>query len=294
MKLYRELASWWPLLSAPGDYAEEAAFYEGVLRGACSFPPRTLLELGSGGGNNAFHLKRNLRLTLVDPAEGMLEVSRVLNPECEHLPGDMRTVRLDREFDLVFIHDAIAYMTTVDDLRLALQTAWIHTRPGGAALFAPDFVRETFEPETDWGGEDEAGGGEVGEGEAEGRDREDEAGGQGAEGVGGDGSGGVGGSADSGGSGGGGSRRRFPRGMRFLEWSWDPDPEDTQYTVDYVCILRERDGSVTVEHDRHVEGLFPRGTWLQLIEEAGFVPERVPFTHSEVDRELEVFVGRKR
>ncbi len=254
MKLYRELASWWPLLSAPGDYAEEAAFYERVLRGACSFPPRTLLELGSGGGNNASHLKRNLELTLVDPAEGMLEVSRALNPECEHLAGDMRSVRLGREFDLVFIHDAIAYMTTVDDLRLALETAWIHTRPGGAALFAPDFVRETFEPGTDSGGEDEAGGEEAGED---------------------------------------GSRHRFPRGMRFLEWSWDPDPGDTQYTVDYVCVLRERDGSVTVEHDRHVEGLFLRDTWLGLIEEAGFLPERVPFPHSEVDRELEVFVGRK-
>lgn len=243
MKLYRELASWWPLLSAPGDYAEEAAFYEGVLRRACSFPPRTLLELGSGGGNNASHLKRSLELTLVEPSLGMLTVSRALNPECEHLQGDMRSVRLGREFDLVFIHDAVAYMTTVDDLRLALETAWVHTRAGGAALFAPDFVRETFEGGTEWGGQDE-----------EGEPR---------------------------------------RGMRFLEWSWDPDPGDTQYTVDYVCILRERDGSVRVEHDRHVEGIFPRDTWLELMEEVGFVPERVPFHHSEVDRELEVFAGRK-
>ena len=26
-KLYDQLAAWWPLLSAPADYAEEAAFY---------------------------------------------------------------------------------------------------------------------------------------------------------------------------------------------------------------------------------------------------------------------------
>jgi hypothetical protein len=26
-KLYTTLAPWWPLLSAPADYAEEAAFY---------------------------------------------------------------------------------------------------------------------------------------------------------------------------------------------------------------------------------------------------------------------------
>lgn len=267
MKLYHELASWWPLLSAPRDYAEEAAFFEGALRRACSFPPRTLLELGSGGGNNASHLKRSLELTLVEPSLGMLAVSRALNPECEHLQGDMRSVRLGREFDLVFIHDAIAYMTTVDDLRLALETAWVHTRPGGAALFAPDFVRETFEGGTEWGGQDEEGEEDRGGGSQEGDAR----------------------GAGGGGPGPGGPRR----GMRFLEWSWDPDPGDTQYTVDYVCILRERDGSVRVEHDRHLEGLFPRATWLELIEEVGFVPERVPFRHSEVDRELEVFVGRK-
>ena len=29
--MYDELAPWWPLLSAPDDYAEEAAFYERVL-----------------------------------------------------------------------------------------------------------------------------------------------------------------------------------------------------------------------------------------------------------------------
>jgi len=47
---------------------------------------------------------------LVDKSPGMLEVSRALNPECEHVEGDMRTVRLGREFDLVFVHDAVAYM----------------------------------------------------------------------------------------------------------------------------------------------------------------------------------------
>ncbi len=30
-KLYHELAAWWPLLSAPADYAEAAAFYHQVI-----------------------------------------------------------------------------------------------------------------------------------------------------------------------------------------------------------------------------------------------------------------------
>ncbi len=153
-RLYRELADWWPILSAPEDYAEEATFYAEALLAACTFAPRTLLELGSGGGNNASHLKARFEMTLVDLAPGMLAVSRRLNPECEHIQGDMRSVRLERQFDAVFIHDAIVYMHSEADLARALDTAFVHCRPGGVALFAPDRTRETFVESTNHGGHD--------------------------------------------------------------------------------------------------------------------------------------------
>jgi SAM-dependent methyltransferase len=153
-KLYGELAPWWPVLSAPSDYAEEAAFYRRALVEACAPPPRSVLELGSGGGNNASHLKAWFELVLVDRSPDMLRVSRALNPECEHVEGDMRSVRLGRVFDAVFVHDAIAYITTEADLRAVMETAFAHCRPGGAALFCPDHVRETFRPSTDHGGHD--------------------------------------------------------------------------------------------------------------------------------------------
>jgi hypothetical protein len=85
----------------------------------------------------------------------MLEVSRALNPECEHLPGDMRTVRLGRVFDAVFVHDAVEYMTTEADLRAALETVSIHLRPGGVAQVAPDATTETFTPSESVEGGDE-------------------------------------------------------------------------------------------------------------------------------------------
>ena len=152
--MYGELAGWWPVLSTPEDYAEEAAFYQDLLLSSCSFPPQTLLELGSGGGNNASHLKKRFQMTLVDLAPGMLQVSQALNPECEHIQGDMRSVRLGRQFDAIFIHDAITYMTCEMDLRSAIRTAYLHCRPGGAAVFAPDHTRENFRAETGHGGHD--------------------------------------------------------------------------------------------------------------------------------------------
>lgn len=243
-KLYRDFAAWWPLLSSPADYAEEAAFYQRHLLAGCEDPAstRSCLELGSGGGNNASHLKARFEMTLVDPAPGMLAVSRELNPECEHLEGDMRTVRLDRGFDCVFVHDAVVYMTSESDLRQAVETAHLHCRVGGAALFAPDHVTENFRGSTDCGGHD---------GEE--------------------------------------------RGLRYLEWTWDPDPSDTTYLVDYVYLMRESDGSMRMEHDRHREGLFDRATWIDLLTEVGFRVEVIPFEHSELEPGIhEVFVGRKR
>jgi len=152
MKLYEELADWWPLFSAPEDYAEEAAFFAEVLTKECA--PRTVLELGSGGGNNALYLKSKFEMTLVDLSPQMLAVSRALNPECEHRAGDMRTVNLGRIFDAVFIHDAISYMRSEGDLRAAMSNAYRHCRAGGVALFVPDCVRETFVAETTHGGHD--------------------------------------------------------------------------------------------------------------------------------------------
>lgn len=141
-------------MSAPADYAEEAGCYRELLRSHCAQPPKTVLELGSGDGNNASHLKAYFDLTLVDRSPQMLEVSKRLNPECEHIAGDMRSVRLHRLFDAVFIHDAIMYLASEHDLQQAIETAYLHCAAGGAALFVPDYIRETFRPSTRHGGHD--------------------------------------------------------------------------------------------------------------------------------------------
>ena len=132
-------------------------------------------------------------------------------------------------------------MTTESDLRMAIDTAFVHCRPGGAALFAPDFVRENFRPPPITA-----------------------------------------------------ATTTRPTACSYLEWTWDPDPADTTYVVDYAYLLRTPDGAMRVEHDRHVEGLFSRARWLRLLSEAGFEPRVVPFEHSELEPgSHEVFVGRR-
>ena len=154
MKLYSELAPWWHLLSPPEDYAEEAGVYARTLKAAADGEVASVLELGSGGGNNALYLSADFAMTLVDISPEMLAVSRALNPGCEHIEDDMRTLRLGRKFDAVFIHDAIVYMTTEEDLRAVLATAAAHCREGGALLVMPDHTTETFASTTGHGGVD--------------------------------------------------------------------------------------------------------------------------------------------
>ena len=157
--LYTELADWFHLLTAPEDYELDARHALEMLTEAIGDSPRTILELGSGGGNSASHLKAYATLTLTDLSERMLELSRTINPEVEHVQGDMRHLRLDgRRFDAVFAHDAISYLTDEADLRLTLETAFAHLRPGGAAIFEPDITREAYADATHQGGHDGADG----------------------------------------------------------------------------------------------------------------------------------------
>jgi len=239
-RFYGELATWWPLISPVEEYAEEAA-YAATLLNSASMPVREVLELGSGGGHNARYLKARFALTLVDLSEEMLAMSRRLNPECEHRQGDMRTLRLGREFDAVFVHDAVDYMTTEADLRQAIETAFAHCRPGGVAVFVPDDIAETFEPSTDHGGGDGADG----------------------------------------------------RSVRYLEWTWDPDPADTWTRTEYAFLLREADGAVRLVHETHRTGLFGRDAWLRLLAEAGFEAEAAVEPTTEDRTPREVFLGRR-
>jgi hypothetical protein len=152
----------------------------------------------------------------------------------------MRTLRLGRTFDAVFVHDAVMYMTSEEDVRAAVETAATHARPGGIVLLVPDTVRETFAEDLRHGGHD----GENG------------------------------------------------RSLRYLEWTYDPDPEDTTFEVDFAMILRESGVPPRVVHDHQTFGLFPRRTWNDLVVGAGLEPLAVAVA-DPLAGEHEVFLSRR-
>jgi trans-aconitate methyltransferase len=104
-RMYYEFADWFHLITAPDEYAEEAAFYISLAVAALDRRPETVLELGSGGGNNASHYRLPLKATLTDLFPHMLALSRTVNPNLEHIQGDMCSLRVGRQFDIVFAHE---------------------------------------------------------------------------------------------------------------------------------------------------------------------------------------------
>lgn len=289
-KLYTEYAELWPVFSRVEDYAEEAEGFASLLLNALdrdgtgaktvadSEDPRggppTLLELGCGGGHNASFLKRSFACTLTDLSGEMLSVSRRLNPELEHVQGDMRELRLGRTFDAVFVHDAVMYMTEEDDLTAMFDTAATHCRPGGVVLVAPDCFAETFEPGTSHGGHDLPDGESAGSTGAApvaigGHDLRD----------------GVS-ARDTGTS---------PVGIRYLEWTHPPDRGRSAFRVDFAYLVGMSDGEVLHDFESQEFGLFAKRRWIEIAAATGFDASIERFEHAEMsERGYEVLLGRRR
>lgn len=125
-----------------------------MIRGAARNPVNVVLELGSGG--NASHMKGAFALTLIEPADGMRQISRAqprvrartrrhaLRQARPHPRGGLRP-------QAVFVHYAVMYMTTERGLRVILATVAAQLEPGGLALVAPDAKTETFKEATEHG-----------------------------------------------------------------------------------------------------------------------------------------------
>jgi hypothetical protein len=184
-------------------------------------------------------------MTLTDLSPQMVESSKKQNPECEHIVGDMRSVSLGRTFDGVFIHDAIMYMLSSEDLRAVLKNAYKHCKSGGIVVIAPDCTRETFKECTDYEGHD--------------------------------------------------ALPPDNRSVRYIQWTYDADASDTVFNYDFILALRKGE-ELTTAIDRQLCGVFPRQTWLDLMNEEGFDAEAVKDTSTNIETNdrAEIFVGYKR
>ncbi len=82
--------------------------------------------------------------------------------------------------------------------------------------------------------------------------------------------------------------------VTIIEVDYDPDPDDT--TVEYTVVyLIRRDGKLSIETERHIQGLFPLEVWPRTLESVGFDVEKRVFKYSSewADIEYPLFLCRK-
>jgi SAM-dependent methyltransferase len=131
------------LLCSDKKPQDDCLFIQGLMH---DFVPgaTTILELGCGTGSHAFGFAElGYNVCGIDSSTSMLEQVDSHSRGSEHTRGlihlhheDMRSVRLNREFDVVVALDnSIGHQVSNEDLRNTLLTMREHLRTGGMFLF---------------------------------------------------------------------------------------------------------------------------------------------------------------
>lgn len=139
MSVFNEYARYYDLLYRDKDYQGEAEYIHGLIQ-AHAPGAHSILNLGCGSGrHDRCLLDLGYTVTGVDMSEEMLIAARAEaaeNSSLEYLLGDVRTVRLEKTFDVVIsLFHVMSYQITNADMKAAFATASVHLKPGGLFLF---------------------------------------------------------------------------------------------------------------------------------------------------------------
>jgi SAM-dependent methyltransferase len=137
---FRQYAKYYDLINRDKPYALETSYVAGRLRGVCP-SLSTMMEFGSGTGRHGrFLATQGFHVHGIEISGEMVELAQgvgTLSPgsfQCS--VGDIRSVRLGRQFDaVVALFHVISYQIEHSDFTAALDTAARHLTTGGLFLF---------------------------------------------------------------------------------------------------------------------------------------------------------------
>jgi len=132
-------ASFYDALYSEKDYEGECDLIELIVHRYGDTGMNSILDLGCGTGGHSIPLsQRGYTVTGVDRSEPMLaEARRKSSPSypLEFVYGDLRYLKLGRQFDVVLMMFAVlGYQTNDDDLSKALNTVSNHINGGGLLI----------------------------------------------------------------------------------------------------------------------------------------------------------------
>lgn len=137
MPVFGAYARYYNLLYKDKDYSGETGFICKLLE---QHQPeaRTVLDLGCGTGRHDLLLTRHgYEVTGVDQSAEMLDIAAGTAHASLHFEhGDIRTIRLNKTFDVVIsLFHVMSYQISNEDLLAAIATAKNHLKPGGIFIF---------------------------------------------------------------------------------------------------------------------------------------------------------------
>ena len=135
MEPYRGAASAYDLFYRHKDYRGEVEEIAQLVAVHCP-DARSVLDVGCGtGAHLAWFAERYERAEGIEPSARMIEEATIARPGLLIYPGDMRTFRHADRFDVVTsLFSAIGYMTTIEDLHLAIRNMAAHLNVGGVLV----------------------------------------------------------------------------------------------------------------------------------------------------------------
>lgn len=142
-RFYEALYSW-------KDYEGEAALLHELIQER-SPGARTLLDVACGPGKHLEHLRAYYDVEGLELERDFVAMVRQRLPGMHIHHADMRDFDLRKDFDVVTcLFSSIGYMTTVDDLKRAVQTMSEHVNETGLLIVEPWFAPEEFRAGEPW------------------------------------------------------------------------------------------------------------------------------------------------
>ncbi|MDQ3338964.1 MAG: class I SAM-dependent methyltransferase [Myxococcota bacterium] len=136
---YSESAALYDRIYATKDYRAEVETLRVVIE-QLNPRARTLLEVACGTGSHLALLAQWFDVEGVDLSPDMLAVARAKLPDARLSVGDMRTLALGRQFDIVTcLFSSIGYVRSPDELDAAVAAMAAHLTPGGLLIVEPWF-----------------------------------------------------------------------------------------------------------------------------------------------------------
>ncbi len=138
--IFDKYSEYYDLLYSDKDYTREVNFVNELFVRNSVVHGSEILELGCGTGKHAkLFSELGYKLVGVDQSEEMIKKACIINEgnnKLEFIVGDVRNVRIQKQFDVVIsLFHVTSYQTSNEDLFNMFETAGLHLKEGGLFVF---------------------------------------------------------------------------------------------------------------------------------------------------------------